>query len=178
MTLRSDLTRPMLSSDYCKLFLLQYLNMFNCRNEIELLPCLLFWIINHFNGHFLPLCYRMVSWMRQNESWRSLRGIDLNSSMLLYQLFNLLPDEKKFRGKASEMSLNIAYKRFIEFLQQNLCLHFLTHWTFMVGAVGKISALRPQNPQFDPRLCQDLNICETFFSAYANSACHPSGIGE
>ena len=27
----------------------------------------------------------------------------------------------------------------------------------MVGAVGKISAFRPQGPQFDPRLCRDLN---------------------
>ena len=34
----------------------------------------------------------------------------------------------------------------------------------MVGAVGKISAFQPQGPQFDPRLCQDLNICQTFFS--------------
>ena len=27
----------------------------------------------------------------------------------------------------------------------------------MVGAVGKISAFRPQGPQFDPQLCCDLN---------------------
>ena len=27
----------------------------------------------------------------------------------------------------------------------------------MVGAVGKISAFRPQGPQLDPRLCRDLN---------------------
>ena len=27
----------------------------------------------------------------------------------------------------------------------------------MVGAVGKISAFRPQGPQFDSRLCRDLN---------------------
>ena len=33
----------------------------------------------------------------------------------------------------------------------------------LVGAVGKISASQPQGPQFDPRLCQDLNICVTFF---------------
>ena len=31
------------------------------------------------------------------------------------------------------------------------------HWAGVVGAVGKISALRPQGPQFDPRLCRDLN---------------------
>ena len=35
----------------------------------------------------------------------------------------------------------------------------------MVGTAGKISAFRPQDPQFDPRLCQDSNICATFFSA-------------
>ena len=31
------------------------------------------------------------------------------------------------------------------------------------GAVGKISAFRPQGPQFDPRLYQDLNIFVTSF---------------
>ena len=29
----------------------------------------------------------------------------------------------------------------------------------VVGAVGKISAFRPQGPQFDSRLCRDLKIC-------------------
>ena len=35
----------------------------------------------------------------------------------------------------------------------------------VVGAVGKISAFRPQGPQFETRLCRDLNLCATFFSA-------------
>ena len=35
----------------------------------------------------------------------------------------------------------------------------------VVGAVGKVSAFRPQGPQFDPRLCQDSKICAIFFSA-------------
>ena len=35
----------------------------------------------------------------------------------------------------------------------------------VVGAIGKISVFRPQGPRFDPRLCQDSNICATFFSA-------------
>ena len=33
----------------------------------------------------------------------------------------------------------------------------LFYWAGAVGTVGKISAFRPQGPQFDPRLCQDLN---------------------
>ena len=35
----------------------------------------------------------------------------------------------------------------------------------VVSAVGKIYAFRPQGPQFDSRLCRDLNICVTFFPA-------------
>ena len=40
-----------------------------------------------------------------------------------------------------------------------------------VVAVGKISAFLPQSPQFDPLLCQDLNIykCD-LFSALTISA--------
>ena len=48
----------------------------------------------------------------------------------------------------------------------------------VVGAVGKISTFRPQGPRFDPNLFRDLNICATFFSAYANSAFHPSWVGK
>ena len=33
----------------------------------------------------------------------------------------------------------------------------------MVGATVKISALQPQDPEFDPLLYQDLNFCVTFF---------------
>ena len=47
-----------------------------------------------------------------------------------------------------------------------------------VGAVGKISAFRPQNPQFDSRFSPDLNICVTFFPELVNSAFHPSGVGK
>ena len=32
------------------------------------------------------------------------------------------------------------------------------------GAFSKISAFRPQGPQFDPRLCQNLNIGAAFIS--------------
>ena len=35
----------------------------------------------------------------------------------------------------------------------------------MAGAVSKIFAFQPQGPQFNPWLCQDLNICVTLFSA-------------
>ena len=44
----------------------------------------------------------------------------------------------------------------------------------MVGAVGKIFAFQPQGPQFNLRLCRDLNLWGTFFSVQANSACHLS----
>ena len=33
----------------------------------------------------------------------------------------------------------------------------------MVGTYGKISAFRPQGPEIDHRLCQDLNIYATSF---------------
>ena len=34
----------------------------------------------------------------------------------------------------------------------------------VVGAVGIISAFRPQDPGFDPQFCRDFKICVTFFS--------------
>ena len=43
------------------------------------------------------------------------------------------------------------------------------------GAVGKISAYRPQGHQFDCRLCRDLNLYVTSFSV---SAFHLSGEGK
>ena len=39
----------------------------------------------------------------------------------------------------------------------------LFFWAGVVGAVRRIFAVRPQSPQFDPRLCRDFNICATFF---------------
>ena len=48
--------------------------------------------------------------------------------------------------------------------QENVKFYSLTSWEGLVGAVGKISAFRPQGPQFDPLLCRNLNICVTFFS--------------
>ena len=38
-----------------------------------------------------------------------------------------------------------------------LSCQYLFLWAGAVCAVGKISAFQPQGPQFDPRLCQDLN---------------------
>ena len=42
----------------------------------------------------------------------------------------------------------------------------------MIVTVGKNSAFIQQS-QFDPRLQQGLNICETVFSAKVSSAFHP-----
>ena len=42
----------------------------------------------------------------------------------------------------------------------------------------KISAFQPQGPGFKSRRCRVLNICVTFFSAKADSAFHPYGVGK
>ena len=42
---------------------------------------------------------------------------------------------------------------------------YLALLNFLDGAVGKISTFQQQGPRFDPRICRDLNICVTFFTA-------------
>ena len=53
---------------------------------------------------------------------------------------------------------------------------FLVYNIVCKADVQLFFAFRPQTPQFDPRLCRDLNICATFFSAQANSDFHPPGV--
>ena len=59
----------------------------------------------------------------------------------------------------------LAITRVLKKSRWKLCYTIYLIWAGMVGAVGKISAFRPQGPLFDSRLCRDSNICATFFSA-------------
>ena len=52
---------------------------------------------------------------------------------------------------------------------------FMFIWVDIVGTVDKISAFQPKGSQIALLIFE--NLCD-FFSTYANSAFHPSGVGK
>ena len=63
----------------------------------------------------------------------------------------------KYGPKLGEFNITTGTERVNFAILLALLLSYILSWAGMVGAVGKISAFRPQDPQFDPRLCRDLN---------------------
>ena len=48
-------------------------------------------------------------------------------------------------------------------LKSSTIIKNLGGWALLAQLVRSLHAFRPQGPQFDPRLWQNLNICVTFF---------------
>ena len=71
-------------------------------------------------------------------------GVKLMNMLTIYSCF----ETQKFSKKC------MAPGHFAELSGSHTLFFF---WAGMVGAVGKITAFRPHGPQFDSRLCRDLN---------------------
>ena len=93
---------------------------------------------------------------------------------LPFKIFLFVHGQRHFNSEEENKRINLSRKSYWSFILRmeissfsneekiTRCDYTRLLYVCVVGAIGKISAFRPQGPRYDSRLCRDSNICVTF----------------